>query len=800
MSRPAAEGRAAASAGNAWRYALLGGAVAGLALSPVVSGSAGGAVEASGSSPPSAELAVGAVASLLALAFARPRVRGRRRLAWLACLGLASCGLGLAAGAARVSAIDGGAFRGPVGSETRVRGIVSAVPRRSEGTVRVRLQTAAGRLLLSAREPVPELPIGHEVSARGLVCAAADWEAAYLARHGIAQVLEADRLTLTGRRRAGAAALIDSIRDRAQIALERGAAQRESALLRGFVLGEDDRIDPRTIEDFRRSGLAHLLAVSGQNVLLLALLAAPILGLLGASLRARLVWILALIAVYVPIAGAGPSIQRAGVMGAAAVIATLASRPSSRWYSLLLAGLVTLALNPRALGDAGWQLSFAAVAGIALLAGPLRELLAGAVPAQATDAGRRSWRAALADGVAVTLAATLATAPLMAHHFEVVSLVAIPANLLALPAVAPVMWLGMLAAAAGQLAWLPVEPLTGLAALLVGYIAQVAHWFASPGWAQVDARLGSPAGLAVAYAGLVASAGATLLWARRRAGVRPRRALVAVCGLAVAAVAIAALISTAIEGDRQRSAPALAIHVLDVGQGDAIVLDPRRSDPVLIDGGPPGGELLECLDELGIEHLAAAIVTHDQADHSGGIRELLGMLPVDSLLYARAGRDLIAAARTASVPVTAIAEGSGLRAGRLELEVLWPPRAMLDGPGAGSGDPNALSLVVLARWDEFEMLLTGDAEAELAPVDPGPVELLKVAHHGSEDAGLDALLDSLVPQLAVISVGAGNTYGHPAPPTLAELAAHDVPALRTDELGTVSIAVDRQGWRLQEPG
>ena len=142
------------------------------------------------------------------------------------------------------------------------------------------------------------------------------------------------------------------------------AAPRPAAadLLRGFVLGQDDRIDPVTVDDFRRSGLAHLLAVCGQNVMLLAVLVAAVLALARRPARTRLLWILLAIAVYVPVAGAGPSIQRAGVMGAAGVVAALASRPSSRWYALLLAAAATLALNPRASGDVGWQLSFAAVA------------------------------------------------------------------------------------------------------------------------------------------------------------------------------------------------------------------------------------------------------------------------------------------------------------------------------------------------------------------------------------------------------------------------------------------------------
>jgi competence protein ComEC len=115
-------------------------------------------------------------------------------------------------------------------------------------------------------------------------------------------------------------------------------------------------------------------------------------------------------------------------------------------------------------------------------------------------------------------------------------------------------------------------------------------------------------------------------------------------------------------------------------------------------------------------------------------------------------------------------------------------------------DPNRLCLVVLAEWRHFSILLTGDAEEEAAPVQPGPVDVLKVAHHGSVDAGLDSLLDGAVPDLAVISVGAGNPYGHPTPETLTTLREHGVPTLRTDEDGTVEIAAGPDSWSYRSPG
>ncbi|HSS04136.1 MAG TPA: ComEC/Rec2 family competence protein [Solirubrobacterales bacterium] len=597
------------------------------------------------------------------------------------------------------------------------------------------------------------------------------------------------------------------IRARAEVALGRGVPEREAALARGFVLGEDEGIDSRTADDFRRSGLSHLLAVSGQNVALLALLAMPLLAALGMPLRARLVWVLGLIAVYVPLAGAGPSIQRAGIMGALSVLATLAGRRASRFYALLVAAVALLVLEPGIAADVGWQLSFAAVLGILLLAAPLREAIGRRI-------GTRGWRRALAEGAALTIAATLATAPLIAFHFGALSTTTLIANLLALPAVAPAMWLGMLAAAAGQVPGFPAEALNAVNALLLAYIAQVAAWCGRPSWAYLHLRLGL-AGLLGSYLAIAAGALLALRLSRHRrlatlrkrksadgpqselrvrfAARRPGIGCVLAAGLAVLGLAWGL---TAPDGDRDPvPSGGLRVSVLDVGQGDAILLQPAGAPAVLVDGGPPGDGLESDLRAAGVARLGAAIVTHDQSDHAGGIRELLGAIPIERLLYGVLGRSTLAEARAAGVSTRRLAGGSELRSGRLRLDFLWPPPELLAEPSRDE-DPNHLALVALARWRRFSMLLTADAEAESTPLDPGPIDVLKVAHHGSDDAGLGALLDRTRPRLALISVGAGNPFGHPTPATLATLVAHGVRTLRTDRDGTVVIDVDRDSIRV----
>jgi competence protein ComEC len=585
----------------------------------------------------------------------------------------------------------------------------------------------------------------------------------------------------------------DAIKSRAEGALARGMPAREAELARGFVLGEDEGIDTTTVEEFRRAGLSHLLAVSGQNVALLALLAMPLLGAFGVPLKARLIWVLGLIVVYVPLAGAGPSIVRAGVMGGLSVLATLAGRRTSRFYALAVAAIVTLAIDPGIGADIGWQLSFAAVLGIIALSAPLRGAIAARI-------GRGGWRSALAEGVAMTVAATLATAPLIAFHFEALSTTTLVANLLALPAVAPAMWLGMLVAAAGQVPGFPVGALNAIAAPLLAYIAQVATWCGRPSWAYIHVHLGA-GGLIVSYLALAAVApGLPLLLRRRRIAAlrRPSRRRVAA---PVVIGVVALLLAAAGTGNGAASTTAtfgLRVEILDVGQGDAILLQPSHAAAVLVDGGPPGDELAVKLRAAGVHRLGLAVVTHEQSDHSGGIRELLGGFPVSHLAYARVGRRLLDQARAAGVVRDRLAAGASVRDGGLRLEVLWPPRELLASP-LGGADPNTQALVLLARWRDFSMLLTADAEAEAVPIDSGPVDVLKVAHHGSDDAGLDALLNRISPRLAVISVGADNPYGHPTPATLATLGAHGVPTLRTDLDGTVELDV-RQGMVTVETG
>jgi len=588
-------------------------------------------------------------------------------------------------------------------------------------------------------------------------------------RRGAHALLLASQIRATGARRGGLIGALDGARDRSERALTRGVPAPQGALARGMVLGQDAALTDDVREDFRATGLAHLVAASGANVMLLAALVLACGAALGLGLSARLWLAIALITAYVPLAGAGPSIQRAAVMGVAGLVAALAGRPSSRWYALLLAAALTLAWNPRASGDAGWQLSFAAV--LAMLA---------LVPGLRTRLGATRLPPALADALAVTAAATFGTAPLIAMHFERLSLVSLPANLLAAPAVAPVMWLGTIAGALGQVAPALAAPFAALAALPLGYLTWLADAAAAFSFAELVVASPGVVGVIGIYA---VAAAALLTW--RRLPRRGRRA--ASAALVVGAVGVVAAL--AVGHGPGRPPPDLTISFLDVGQGDATLIQ-HGDAGVLVDTGPPGGPLLARLRRAGVRSLDVLVVTHDATDHDGATKAVLGAIPVGLVLdgeEATSGGEVRGLAAAHRVRRIASDAGQVLGVGPLQLRVLWPRRE----PAApADAEPNDRATVLHVRDGDFDLLLTADAESNvLAGLNLPVVEALKVSHHGSDDPGLPGILQRLRPHAAVIEVGAHNSYGHPTPSTLGALQRAVPVVRRTDRDGAVRITV-----------
>ncbi len=698
---------------------------------------------------------------LVALCLVVPLVTPSTAAAAAAILALAA---GFVVAELRLAALGHNALGPRIGHAVRADLTLQETPRASAFGWRVFAKLGDDRVLVRGRGPTPSMSAGDVAAVFGSLRAPGHHDAWLVGRH-VAGVILARTLNWTGRRRGGPAGRLDAVRRRADHVLAAGLPGPEGALLRGMVLGDDAALTPATRDELRRSGLGHLVAASGANIALLAALLMALGALLGLRLGGRMVMILLAIAVYVPLAGSGASIQRAGIMGAVSVVAALASRPADRWHALLLAAVLTLSLDPAAIDDPGWRLSFAAVLAIVVLTAPL----AGRLLAAGLSAG-------VAEAVALTTAATLGTAPVAAATFGTLSVVAIPANILVIPVVAPITWLGMCAALVGQVSDVLAWPLKMAALPALGFVTWVGHAAAGIPGAQIAA---GPVPV-TAGCGTIAA----IVLSRR---VRARSpALVGV----FAAACLAFLL---LRPDRHVAAPragVVRVSFLDIGQGDATLLQDGQH-AILVDSGPPDGPVLERLRQAGVRRLDVLVATHAQADHDGAAGQVVAAMPVGVVLDGRDGvrepygHAMAASAASRGVRLVAPVAGDVVHAGGIELQVLWPADR---GGATGGADPNDRAIVMLARGPGLRLLLTADAESDvLSRLDLGRIDVLKVSHHGSADPGLPALLRRLSPRLAVIEVGKRNTYGHPTSQTLAALSAAGARVMRTDRDGTVRV-------------
>jgi competence protein ComEC len=595
-------------------------------------------------------------------------------------------------------------------------------------------------------------------------------ESAYLRHKGVHSVLTAKTYRVTGRR-GGLSGVADRLRAVLARSIAPGLEGERRALIAGIVLGEDEELAPDLRDRFRASGLYHLLAVSGQNV---AYVVAGVL--LAAWLAGFPRWLahvgaLAAVLGYVAAVGWQPSVVRAGVAGSLASLAWLAARPRDRWYFALVGAAVLLAWNP-ALLDPGFQLSFVAVAAIFLLVPRIERRLDGyPLPRM------------LVGVVALSVGCGIATAPILWLRFGAVSVVSVIANALAAPVVAPILGLGLGAAAIGGVLPGAAHALAWVNGWLAAYLAWCARTIGGLPFAQVHSGK--------VLAGVAAAAGAALLL-RMVPGRRRRVVLGCAATVAAAAAALVWLLWPRPTHVEPVPPGALRVTFLDVGQGDSVLLQVPEG-AVLVDEGPPEARVDRQIDRLGVSRLAALVLTHPERDHIGGAAAVLRKVAVGLVLDPRQEKkstyetEALEVAAEDHVEVVTARRGQEFQLGHLELRVLWP-----DGAAPPGANPNDYAIVLLASFGDVDVLLTADAESNVTGrLRLPPVEVLKVAHHGSSDDGLGPLLEHLDPTVAVISVGRGNDYSHPTPSTLAALASMPATAVyRTDRDGAVVVETD----------
>jgi competence protein ComEC len=784
--------------------------------------------------PRAAWLAVGAAAAALAVGMVSPpaisvgglagvalavslRVAGRPRR-WLPALAIGVLLLGLRAMAegppAPIGPLPSG--DGPWAGEVESIG----APRDGSRPAILLLEIDHPVLVAATLPWYPPVNPGDRVRVAGRIRPSpADDYGAYLARIGAVGTLRAETVELLPGEASFATALV-GLRLGAADALARAIPEPEAGLATGVLIGLRDRVDRDLAAAFTTAGASHVVAISGWNIAIVASTLAAVAG--GIERRRRAALTVVAIVAYVAFVGPSASVIRAAVMAGVALLARELGRPGSAAAALGWACTALLLVDPAYIGDAGFRLSVLATAGILAWGSSLTARIAGPDPGRS-----RRW---LAEILGVSLAAQVATTPIVLLDFGRLSLVAPAVNLVVVPMVPPAMALGAVALGAGVLAGVGapavLATLAGLPAWAV-YAAMVsvvrmgagmplASLTLEPPWDVAAAGASAALVLAGARGGDAWLAAARGLWpsrpARRGGAVAGSRAAQTtrgrggaasrsgrLAGLSLAGATVALGLSIAYQPD-----PSVRVTVLDVGQGDAILVEGEQGGRMVVDGGPDPYGLLQALDERlppWDRRIDVMVLTHPHEDHVAGLPMVLARYRVGSVYESGLPgsgpgyRAWVAALAKGGPPLGHLVTGERLTLDSVHLTVIWPDaRTVPDRPLDDGKAINNTSIVLLGVSRGQRFLLTGDAEEDVDPTLVGRglphVDLLKVAHHGSRTATTAAFLDATSPRVAVISVGAENDYGHPAPETLDRLRTRGVATYRTDLDGAVQVRLD----------
>ncbi|MET9023148.1 ComEC/Rec2 family competence protein [Actinopolymorpha sp. NPDC004070] len=573
-----------------------------------------------------------------------------------------------------------------------------------------------------------------------------------------------------------------------------GLPPNERGLVPALVVGDVSRMPEQLEEDFRTAGLSHLTAVSGTN---LTILLAFVLGAARwAGVRS---WGLPLVGAgcavgFVVLARPEPSVLRAAAMGVVGLAGLAVGSRRHGVPAVACAVLMLLLVDPWLGRTYGFALSVLATAGIVVLGPPFSDALARWLPRFAATA------------IGVPLAAQLACTPVVAVLSASVSAVAVVANMLVAPAVTPATVLGIAATL--------VSPVSVSVAGVPGHLAgYAARWIV-----EIGTRAARLPGASLTWPSSALGVGVLTLLCVAAVVVTPRLlrrrgVTLALAGGLVAWIVHPVQVPVSL-GPLTGWPPASWVLVAcDVGQGDALVLRAGPRSAVVVDTGPDPVAVDRCLTDLGVRQVPYVLLTHFHADHTTGLPGVargrvvgeVGIRPGAATgADARRVRDW---AGSAGVPATAVAVGEERRAGALTWKVLGPAGRLADpenrAADADSGDSeegaaeNDSSVVILARVQGISVLMTGDVEPSgqrrlLSSGADLHATVLKVPHHGSRYQDPD-FLRAVGARIAVISVGADNDYGHPAPSTLAALAGTGARVARTDQSGAVAVVKDGAG-------
>lgn len=548
-----------------------------------------------------------------------------------------------------------------------------------------------------------------------------------------------------------------------------------SALLTALLTGDKSDLDDSTYSSLQRSGTAHIVAVSGLHLSFFA-------GFLALFFRRRSKFgatlTILLVILFTAMAGFTPSVTRAAVMIIMTMLAPLLGRESDPPTTLSAALFLLVVCNPYSIQSVSLQLSFASVAGIHLVSGPLYRAMTRALGSDGS-LPHRLWQKlcrTLAANLSVTLGALLLTTPLTAWYFGTISLISPITNLL-------VLWAVSLAFAPGLVLTLLGIAFPALSAVLTFPVTILTRYIL---W--VTRKLGSLSFSSLSMDSIYLCVWLVLIYLILlivRLG-KYKRPILPVCS-GVITLCIALVLTRA----SLLSYP-LSVTMLDVGQGQSILLCSGGRTALIDCGGSKdnaGDIAADYLQSLGISQLDLLILTHCHNDHANGVPEFISRIDVSAMVLPDLTEEeslyrseILSLAGEEGTEITLLNDNRTLTLGETELTLYAP---------LGDGGVNEEGLFVLASCDEFDLLVTGDAnsfvESLLVKYGALPdIEVLAAGHHGSKNATSELLLDSVTPETCLISVGY-NTYGHPADETLARLAAREIDIYRTDQMGHLTI-------------
>ena len=654
---------------------------------------------------------------------------------------------------------------------------------------------------LAAERAAPYLRYGDRLRVSGnveLPAPVGDFDyAAWLEAQGISAILWARRVEWVG---AGngftPAAWLHRVRGALAQGVRAGIPDPQAGLAQALLLGIRGDLPDTVKDDFRTAGMSHLLAISGLHVgVVMTLVLAAGGAIAGRGSPPAVVVTLLTVWGYAILSGLDPPVARAAIMGSLVLGSALLGRGLRGPTALLLAAALMLAAQPELLGSLSFLLSFSAMAGV-IVALPLITVVSAlaTAPLASFRSGAALWTqhivSLLVASVIISLLTTLATMPLVAAHFGVIPLMSVPATILAMPALpfallsaAITAVVGLIAAplalAVGTLAWAPLAWLMAVAGAMPPHLL-TAEWLAGPAAVVWYGALGLLIWLASA-----SSLRRRLAELRRQIGWRPAGAAAALAAAIPVVVIIIVLLTARISAAGADGR--LHVHILDIGQGDAILVVTPDGRQLLIDGGPDPAAALNALGRLlppTDRTLDIVAVTHLDSDHSGGLLGVLtryragivlqGAVSPDSALYPH--WQAVLARR--EQPAVSLRAGQRIRLGdAVTLEVLSPPGDD-DGamPSAGvRRNANNDSLAMRLDYGAISFLFTGDIESDVERRlaaqygDRLQADVLKVAHHGSRTSTAPEFLRAVQPRAAVISAGRDNRFGHPHPEVTARL-------------------------------